>query len=104
MARQVALRGNGSGGAPTGCASRADTHVNEAALSVVRGSDFDMAVMVDELEKPMRYLFSCPPLGVPYVRREVWRRLVVHVDDMDAPGLTHRLLDAAGVELQDVPF
>jgi hypothetical protein len=81
-----------------------DTHVNEAALSVVRGADFDMAVMVDESRKPMRYLYSCPPFGVPYARREVWRRLVVHVSDIDAPGVRERLLDAAGVDLLDVPF
>ncbi|KQW51213.1 MULTISPECIES: hypothetical protein [unclassified Roseateles] len=81
-----------------------DTHVNEAALSVVNGSDFDMAVMADESGKPMRYLCSCPPLGVPYVRRESWRRLVVHVADCDAPGLQQRLLDALGVDLMDVPF
>jgi len=81
-----------------------DAHVNEPGLGVVRGSDFDMAVMVDESGKPMRYLYSCPPFGVPYVRREVWRRLVVHVADVDAPGAQQRLLDALGIELDDVPF
>ncbi|KQV52826.1 hypothetical protein ASC95_08455 [Pelomonas sp. Root1217] len=81
-----------------------DTHVNEAALSVVRGGDFDLAVMVDESGKPMRYLYSSPPLGVPYRPRELWRRLVVHVSDCGAPGLSQRLLDALGVELLDVPF
>lgn len=81
-----------------------DTHVNEAALSVVRGSDFDMAVMADESGKPMRYLFSSPPFGVSYAKREVWRRLVVHITDVDAPGAQQRLLDALGIELDDVPF
>jgi hypothetical protein len=41
---------------------------------------------------------------VPYARREKWRRLVVHVADVDAPGAHHRLLDKLGIELMDVPF
>ncbi|WP_457323690.1 hypothetical protein [Roseateles sp. P5_E11] len=58
-----------------------DTHVNEAALSVVRGSDFDMAVMVDESGKPMRYLYSCPPFGVPSDRTYKLSRWVCRYGD-----------------------
>lgn len=81
-----------------------DTHINEAALGAVRGADFDMTAMTDESSKAMRYLHSSPPFGVPYVRRERWRRLVVHVADVDAPGTAERLLDALGIQLMDVPF
>ena len=81
-----------------------DTHAQEAQLAAVDANAFDMAVMADESGKRPRYLFSSPPRGQPYAARETWRRLVVHVPDVDAPGTEQRVLQALGVELDDVPF
>lgn len=82
-----------------------DTHVRPAQLASLDATTYDMGVMTDESGKPMRYLYSTPVKGQPYrAGRTHWRRLVVHVDDVDAPGIEKRLLDALGVELMDVPF
>lgn len=82
-----------------------DTHVKPGQLAGLDAATFDMAVMMDEFGKPLRYLYSTPLGGKRYrVGCRHWRRLVVHVDDVDAPGIEARLLDALGVELMDVPF
>jgi hypothetical protein len=82
-----------------------DTHVTPLQLAAVEASTYHMAVMADESGKPLRYLYSTPQGGQRYPGGcRHWRRLVVHVDDVDAPGIVERLLDALGVELMDVPF
>lgn len=81
-----------------------DTHVTQAQLATVQANDFDMAVMADDSGKQPWYLYSTPRDGRPYISRPTWRRLVVHVADIAAPGLEQRLLDALGVKLMDVPF
>ena len=82
-----------------------DTHVTRFQLAGVDATAYDMAVMTDESGKPLRYLYSTPLDGRRYRGgSRPWRRLVVHVDDVDAPGVAAGLLDALGVELMDVPF
>jgi len=81
-----------------------DTHATEAQLEGLDANAFDMAVMADDSGKRPRYLFSSPPRGLPRVAGAPWRRLVVHVPDVDAPGAEQRVLQALGVELDDVPF
>lgn len=81
-----------------------DTHVTEAQLATVNAPDFDMAVMADDSGCKPCYLYSTPLDSGPFVIRPTWRRLVVHVPDVTAPGLQQRLLDTLGVQLLDVPF
>lgn len=82
-----------------------DIHVTPMQFAGVDATAFDMGVLTDESGKPMRYLYSTPLQGKPYrLGCRHWRRLVVHVDDVDAPGIVARTLDALGIELMDVPF
>jgi hypothetical protein len=82
-----------------------DTHVTPLQLAGLDASAFDMGVMVDESGRPMRYLYSTSIRGEPYrVDCRHWRRLVVHVDDVNVPGIVERTLGALGIELMDVPF
>lgn len=82
-----------------------DTHATPLQLAAIDASAFDMGVIADESGKQMRYLYSTSIRGEPYrVGCRHWRRLVVHVDDVDAPGIVERTLDALGIELMDVPF
>ncbi|MCY4746454.1 hypothetical protein NYO99_15835 [Pelomonas sp. UHG3] len=82
-----------------------DTHLKPFQLTGIDAAAFDMGVMTDDSGKPMRYLYSTPLPGHAYrVGCTRWRRLVVRVDDVDAPGIEERVLDALGIELMDVPF
>jgi hypothetical protein len=81
-----------------------DTHASEDQLSRHDGNAFDMVMICDESVAPPRYVFSTPPIGVPYAKRAVWRRLVVHVADAGTPEALQRVIDALGVNLHDVPF
>lgn len=82
-----------------------DTHVGPLQLAGMDPSAYDMGVIADESGRPMRYVYSTPPHGQPYSAGcRNWRRLVVHVDDVGAPGIVERLRDALGIELMDVPF